>query len=721
MKMTQRAAGLGLAGLMALNMASPALAQDSKGIEKEENVYVVMEADGSVRSQSVSVRLHGEGALGTVQDQSSLTDIQPVDGAGEFTQNGEALSWNATGSDLYYKGSTTRQAPVSAKITYKLDGKEASIEELAGQSGRLAMTISLTNHESGKAKINGQERQVVTPFATMVAVVLGDGWENVSAEHGKVEELGKKKAAGFVCLPGVRECVSDLLPEKLEEVEDYLLDEVVIEADVQDLEAPSVFILSAADPETLKDQGFSDLDGLDGLEEDMTKLTDGMGDLLDGAQRLTDGARDLDDGAAQLLDGAGTLNSGVAQLGDGASALRDGANSLNSGAIVARDGAGALQSGADELSAGLRQLQNGAYALAEGYSQLKAGSESLTSGLNALQSNSQALNAGMKQAGEGAAQLSAATAPEGQLAAGAQAYGEALAGAAAQGAQAVGQLPSLEAYAALLAQAGIPQELQTQLLTAYAGAYQSAGAMAQGLSQLKDSYAPLQAGIASVGQGAAALDAGINGENGLAAGLTAYTQGVASAAAGAAQVDGGLSQLGQNLPALTGGVSQLIDGSDQLSAGAGSLYQGNAALAEGAAQLAQGGGALADGVGQLLSGVGALVQGAASLKDGSAQLAQGAADLQDGLGRFDDEGISKLTSALDGEELETLKSQIDAMEDRLEDYGSFSGAEEGMAVTTRFVMKTAEAPEAREAGGAEEQSHQEHTSLWDRIVGLFKR
>ncbi|MCI9258043.1 hypothetical protein [Acutalibacter sp.] len=721
MKFIQRAASAALASLMVLGAALPALAQEEPVIRKEENVYLVLEPDGSLRSQSVSVSLRGSQNLGTVSDRSSLTDIQPIDGVESFTQNGEELTWTATGKDLYYKGAAARQAPVSAQITYQLDGKESPIEELAGQSGRLRVTVQLTNRESAQAQVNGQERQVVTPFATMVAVVLDESWENVSAPHGKVEELGKKKAAGFVCLPGVRACVEDLLPEKLEEVEDYLLDQVVLEADVTDLKGPSIFILSAADPQTLRDQGFSNLEGLDGLEEDITKLTDGMDELLDGAQRLTDGARDLDKGAAQLLDGAGALNQGVAQLGQGAAALQEGAGSLNSGAIAARDGAGALQNGADALSAGLREMQNGTWALSQGYGQLKEGSEALLAGLNALQANSQALTAGMNQAAEGAAQLNAAAGPESPLATGAQDYAKALAGAASQGSQATGQLPTPEAYGTLLAQAGVPAEQQSQLLAAYTGAYQSAAGLAQSLSELQAGFAPMQEGIAGVGQGAAALNAGLNGEDGLAAGLTAYTQGVASAAAGAAQVDGGLGQLGQNLPGLSGGVSQLIDGSDQLSAGAASLYQGNAALAQGAAQLAQGGSELAGGISQLLSGVGALVQGASDLKDGSSQLAQGAGELRDGLDRFNGEGVSKLTSAVDAEALETLKAQISAMEDRLEEYGSFSGAAEGMETVTRFVMKTAAGSESEDSPVEEPETHQDHVSLWDRITGLFHR
>ena len=44
--------------------------------------------------------------------------------------------------------------------------------------------------------------------------------------------------------------------------------------------------------------------------------------------------------------------------------------------------------------------------------------------------------------------------------------------------------------------------------------------------------------------------------------------------------------------------------------------------------------------------------------------------------RFNGEGVSKLTSAVDAEALETLKAQISAMEDRLEEYDSFSGAAE---------------------------------------------
>lgn len=715
MKMVKRITAAGLSVLLAAGLSLPALAAGDA--EKDETVYVVLEPDGSVRSQTVSAHLHREGGLRGFTDQSTLTAIENTHDAAAFTQNGQELVWDTDKEDVYYKGETGRQAPVSAEIAYALDGREMSAQELAGRSGRLKLTIRLTNHETGMAEVDGEQRKICTPFVTMIAAVLGEGWENVSAPDGKVTGAGKTQAAAFVCLPGVRGVLEEAGFDKLEGLENMLLDEVSIEADVTDFSAPDILIACATDPEALRENGFSGLDKLEGLEDDMDTLDGAMGELLDGADRLADGAAALDSGAAALLVGIQTLNAGAQQLLTGADSLRLGAHQLSDGASQARDGAAALQAGADGLAAGLENLQNGAGALSNGFYQLQSGSESLTAGLNALQGNSQALVDGAAQLAGGIASLYAAVGPEGQVTMGAKAFGEALTAASGNATAAVGQLPDPAAFAASpLAEDPNFQ----QLLAAYTGAYTAANSLAVGLGELDGNYAQILAGVDQVSQGAQALQAGANGEAGLSAGLSAYTQGVADAAAGAGQLNSGINQLGQNLPSLTGGVDQLLGGSYQLSAGAGDLSRGNAELAAGAARLAEGTDELSAGITQLLTGITALADGAGSLKDGAGQLAEGSATLRDGLAQFNDEGVSKLTTST--EKLPALKEMTGAMRDRLENYESFAGAPEGVEVSTKFVMKTASQVEA-EAGAdtpVEETEPEEHEGLWQRITGLFK-
>jgi len=719
MKLIQKVTAVGLSALLLTSAALPALA--AGGLEKDETVYVVLEDDGSVRSQTVSAHLHKEGGLSGVKDRSTLTNIENTQDNSGFTQNGEDLVWDTQSEDLYYKGNASRQAPVSAEITYALDGNEAPLSELLGQSGRITITIKLTNNETGAFTLDGKTYNVCTPFITMVGAVLGEGWENVEAPNGIVKSLANSQAAGFVVMPGVRTALNGLISDDLEEdVDSYLQDEVVLEADVTDLAAPSIFIVCGTDAEDLKEEGFTDLDveglDLDNLQEDMDALNDGMSELLDGASRLTDGAKELNSGALELLDGVAALVEGANKINDGAIALRDGAQALSSGAAEAQNGAQELQSGAGALAGGLNNLQAGAGAITQGYSQLKSGSESLSSGLNTLDGNSAAINAGAEQLSDGIATLAAAAGAEGQLTQGAAAFGTALDSAATAGEQAMGQLPNPETYGALLAAAGVPAEQQAQLLAAYTGAYQSATQMSGGLTQLNASYAELTGGVQQVAQGIQALQ---EGAAGLSTGLTAYTQGVASAKTGASQLDAGLAQLGAKLPELTGGVSQLVDGSNQLYAGAGALSQGNAALAEGAQQLAQGSAELAAGTAQLPQGGNALLDGTKALQEGTQQLADGAVDLQDGLNRYNDEGISKLTGSLDAEQVTTLKSVLDEMENRKEAYGSFSGTPEDAETTTRFILKTAEEPDAQEDVDSQEEEQPEEKSLWDRIKALF--
>ena len=288
MKKSLRFASAALALTLAAGMTLPAFAAAKADYSKDETVYAVMNADGSIKSTTVSEHLYSASGLSNVTDESTLTDIQNTESDAAFTQDGEKLVWNTDDTDVYYKGNTDKALPITANVTYTLDGVTDSLENLIGKSGHLTVTVDLTNNETGTVTVNGKERTVVTPLITAVGVIFGQDATNLSAEHGMLESAAKSSVAAFVCLPGVKDSLDGLLPDDLSTVEDYLQDSVTVEADVENLTAPQVMLACATNADALGTNAF-DLSSLNELTDGISQLNDAMNQLMDGAAQLVDG------------------------------------------------------------------------------------------------------------------------------------------------------------------------------------------------------------------------------------------------------------------------------------------------------------------------------------------------------------------------------------------------------------------------------------------------
>ena len=307
----RRAGSAALALTLTVSLCQPAFAATKAPFSKDETVYAVMAADGSVTKTTVSEHLYNADGLAGVGDRSTLKNIVNTESFAEYTQNGDTLVWNTDDTDVYYKGDTDRQLPISAKVTYTLDGKTAPLSELLGQSGHLVLTIDLTNNETGKVTVNGKERTIVTPLVTAVGVVLGDDASNVNAVNGLLESAAKSSVAAFVTLPGVKDSLDGLLPEQVNGVAEYLQDSVTVEADVESLTAPQILLACAASAEAL------------GQGDEVFDL-DSLNDLTDGIAALNDAMNQLDSGLGQLTEGLDTLTSNNAALTSGAQQVADG-------------------------------------------------------------------------------------------------------------------------------------------------------------------------------------------------------------------------------------------------------------------------------------------------------------------------------------------------------------------------------------------------------------
>ena len=80
------------------------LAEETDAVDKKETVFVLAGADGTPLDIVVSEKLHNADGAATLNDVSSLTDIENLSGDETFTAENGALVWDAQGNDIHYEG-----------------------------------------------------------------------------------------------------------------------------------------------------------------------------------------------------------------------------------------------------------------------------------------------------------------------------------------------------------------------------------------------------------------------------------------------------------------------------------------------------------------------------------------------------------------------------------------------------------------------------------------
>ena len=371
-----------------------------------------------------------------------------------------------------------------------------------------------------------------------------------------------------------------------------------------------------------------------------------------------------------LTDGINQLNDAMSQLMDGASQLVDGTSQLAGGVLALLDGANTLNNGAAALDDGLGQLTNG---------------------LDTLSANNAALNAGAQQVADGVLASANKTLKEGGL---------------------IDEDMTWSNYEAV-----IDNILTMNDKTLAAGRKKMVRTIWEQAPSFKDSQLDLALYLSATKTNhdlEAALKLMQNFDASMLTGaLEMVTNADAKNTAKAElkyQVEN--SQDMADIRALKTSLSQIqffVSSVNQYTAGVQTAADGAHSAKDGSAQLAAGTKTLYDGVNTLNTGAG--------------QLNDGAGQLNDGLNQFNEEGISKLTGALDQDQLHGLKTVLDEMTDRLNDYTSFAGAPDDAESSVKFVYKTAETVAAADTTAAETETVEEgniFTRLWQRIVNLFK-
>lgn len=691
--------------------AQPTAAQKAadlqQKISKDETVYVLAGADGSVQKIIVSDWLKNELGSASLTDKSGLSNIENVKGDESYSINGDNMTvWDAQGNDIYYQGDIQKELPVGLTVRYTLNGKTVSPEQLKGQSGKVTIRFDYENRQYETVQINGQNQRIYVPFAMLTGMILdNDTFRNVTVTNGKLVNDGDRTVVVGLAFPGLQENLN-LSRDQLS-----IPSSVEITADVTDFSLGMTVTLACND--LFSQLGDVDLGSLDAAGS-LNKLTDAMDQLLNGSSALYDGL-------TTLLDKSGELAAGVEELAQGAAAIKAGADSLDEGAAELKAGLADLSEGLNKLSANSAALNGGAEQVfnslletataqirakgltvpdltienyAEELNKLIKSLDETTVYENALTQVTaavekqrplitQKVTAAVRQEVE--AKVTAAVKTEATTAAQAQVAENVIRTATGMtkkdydAAVAAGQIPQATqdaVNAAIQAQLSDP-DVQKQI-NAAVEAQMASDTVKNTIKAQTDAQMQTEKVQATISQNVELQVKKAIAEN-MASDevqkqLQAASEGSKTLIALKASLDD-YNAFYLGLLDYTAGVDEAAEGSNELYAGAGDLKDGTAELRAGAAKLYA-------GVLQLKDGTPALVSGVTQLKDGAMQLSEG-------LQQLNKEGIQKLTKLLQ-DDLGDLTARVQATIDVSKDYRSFSGISDDASGQVKFIYRTDE-------------------------------
>lgn len=622
---------------------------DAKDTDKKETVYVEMNADGTVTKTTVSDVLKVKGK-DNISDVSDLTDITNISGDEAFTTDNGKLIWENKGKDISYQGTTTKSAPIDIKVSYYLDDKEISPEDLAGKSGKVKIVYDYTNNSK---EVAGN----FVPFITLTGMILDDNFSNVTVDNGKVVDYDDNKIVVGYAAPGFKDHLLDTIDKAKDYISDIDIPEsVTITADVKDFSMDMALTVATSE---LGDIDLKDTLDFSDIEGKMDELKDGTDELVNGATKLNNGANELKSGSSKINSGASDIAKYTSTLSDGTKELLGKYSIFNQSLLEALasadDGAGKLNKGAKDLSSGLatakaafedtkksQGLNNGAKALNKGAKEANAGVKQLAQTLQGTPSSIQTQIDGI------IAKLNAAT---GGLISSEKVLNqivEGINGAVTKG---------MDLNTVLTAK-GLDVNTYYTLLQAYYSV--------QTLESVKSTFeAQISASAADIQK--------------LLAGMDSLEAGTTSLSSGVTKLYSGIKQLNTGAATLAKGTADLKSGTGELKSKIGAASP----------QIKSGIGTVNSGASQISDGAKTLAAGTKTLDNGIVTLANGTKDLKDGTIKLNKEGISKITEIF-GEDTKDAVNKIEDVLNAGKKYNSFSGINSDMSGDVKFIFKTAE-------------------------------
>lgn len=682
MKVRKKMISAGLCMAMVVQTAAVVPAQDLKTAEyeKRESVYAKLAADGTADKAYVVNHFRVEKA-GEITDYGKYESVKNLTNLDELQTKEGQTDFSVDEGEFYYQGTMEHaELPWNFKITYQLDGKTVSAQDLGGKSGKLKISFSMK--ENPKA-----QEEFFDNYVAQVSLTLdNEKVKNISADGATIADAGGDTQLSFTILPGKEA-------------------EYSVEADVKEF-AMSGFSIAAVPYSMNIDIGDYETDDptgqFDELIDATKELNDGMKDLSDGMKELDGNSEALLSGFRELKNGIGTLDSNSDTLLDGSAKIQNALSTI-AGSLAQADFSGMsdlkkLPASLEQLSGGLKNLRSGLEKLKQGFDQSYTALDQAmgeASSITLSQEELAALGSGAASDAQAGATLK-------------QAYGSLDAAVNS----ALGALPDSSDIQKILDQVnGVDPVLYAKLANLYVQAknlqntYAEVGpqisSVADGLTdqssstqKLLASYGNLQKILGTwnaVKPAFSSVSAALDGKNG------------ESVISGLDSVIGGLDQMSRSLSSSLDGVD--IE-SQMQSLGSGLIQLGNSYSA-----FHSGLSSYLSGVSSLLDGAGEYQAGLSEYLNGMGEAADGSVTLTDGMKKYSD-GVSEIPDKIQ-EQVDQLMEEYTST-----DYNpvSFTDDRNKEIQSVQFVIST---EGIKEPDPVEEPETESKKGFWDRLKALF--
>ncbi len=251
--------------------------------DKTEVVYVSLDATGAARSASV-VNMFDVESGGQVVDFGPYDDVLSLSEDKPLSREGQATSFSVGEGTFLYQGNVSQPViPWNISLSYELDGRSVSADEVAGAEGEVVIHLKTGRNEDA-------DRAFYDSYMLQATFTLPAGTcSDVVAEQATLAMSGEDRTVAFTVLPGHD-------------------GDFTMKMNAKD------FTLPAAQIVALPYTSVIEMPSADGM-------VDGVSELGDAVSRLASGAAQLDVGSSEFASGVGDFAAGSAQFGEGLGTL----------------------------------------------------------------------------------------------------------------------------------------------------------------------------------------------------------------------------------------------------------------------------------------------------------------------------------------------------------------------------------------------------------------
>ncbi len=538
--------------------------------DKTEVVYVSLDATGAARAASV-VNMFDVESGGQIVDFGPYDDVLSLSEDKALSREGQATSFSVGEGTFLYQGDISQPViPWSISLSYELDGRSVSADEVAGAEGEVTIHLKTGRNEDA-------DRAFYDSYMLQATFTLPAGTcSDVVAEQATLAMSGEDRTVAFTVLPGHDGDFTIKMNAR-----DFALPSAQIVA----LPYTSVIEMPSAEDRTV---AFTVLPGHDG---DFTIKMNARDFALPSAQIVAlpytsviemPSADGMVDGISQLGDAVSRLASGASQLDAGSSEFASGVDDFAVGSAQFGEGLSTLAASSDQLTEASAQVNAAFTAVGEALGRIDLSQVDELAKLPGLMRDlADALDAVAGTASEVSGAYSAA-------------YGE-LAGsmdAIPDGTVSDDQMEAIRQLADTTDDAADDETVETLVST-----YRAAQSAKQTFAEHRDAFDAAKRNLEATAQLSSGMseaarllrviadefDASI--EAGGLEDLKGLLGGVGELAQGYSLFHQGLVSYTDGVKALASNYAQMNAGAQELSAGAGRLAQGVSAYSGGVSQL----------------------------------------------------------------------------------------------------------------------------------------